>query len=77
MARVRYGKLKILYLKDILEQADRALSMHELIERLNALGIAAERKSVSSDLDALCVYGLPIERERSGRVSRYFLRPKS
>lgn len=79
MTRKKNGKLKILYVKDLLEEASfegRMLSMKELIERLNALGVAAERKSVGSDLEALRQYGLSIERRRCGRASGYFLRPK-
>ena len=77
MARQINGKLKILYVKDILEQEarhGRALTMRELIERLNERGVAAERKSVSSDLEALRVYGIPIEKTRVGRVSAYSIR---
>ena len=77
MARQINGKLKILYVKDILEQEarnGRALSMRELIERLNERGIPAERKSVSSDLEALRAYGVPIEKTRVGRGSAYSIR---
>ncbi len=77
MARQKNGKLKILYVKDILEReacGGKALTMCELIERLNAYGIAAERKSVGSDLRALCAYGIPIERIRTGRGSAYSIR---
>ncbi|MBQ6076625.1 MAG: hypothetical protein IJK12_06310 [Clostridia bacterium] len=79
MARQKYGKLKILYVKDILEretQNGRSLSMRELIERLNERGILAERKSVGDDLAALREYGLPIACRRSGRTCRYFLKQK-
>ena len=77
MARQKNGKLKILYIRDILEReacGGRALTMRELIERLNAHGIAAERKSVGSDLNALCAYGIPIEKTRVGRASAYSIR---
>ena len=76
-AKQMNGKLKILYVKDILEreaQNGRALTMRELIERLNACGILAERKSVGSDLNALRAYGVPIERRRTGRGSVYYIR---
>ena len=78
MARKKNTKLKILYLKDMLEEASRegrALTMRDLIDRLNELGIAAERKSIGDDLSALKTYGLPIARKRNGRASGYFLRP--
>lgn len=77
MARQKFGKLKILYVKDILEhetQSGRMLTMRELIERLNERGIPAERKSVGDDLRLLKEYGVPIERQRTGRGSAYFVR---
>ncbi len=77
MARLKNGKLKILYVKDILERETkngRTLSMRELIERLNERGIPAERKSVGDDLRALQEYGVPIERTRDGRTSTYSIR---
>jgi predicted DNA-binding transcriptional regulator YafY len=77
MARQRNGKLKILYIKDILERetrAGRSLTMRELIERLGEYGVTAERKSVGSDLEALRAYGIPVERTRQGRGSAYSIR---
>ena len=77
MAKQTNGKLKILYVKDILEceaRSGRAISMRELIDRLNEFGIVAERKSVGNDLNALRAYGVPIERRRTGRGRVYYIR---
>ena len=77
MAKKTHAKLKILYVKDILEEHARhahAVTMRELLEQLSERGIAAERKSVSDDLRLLAVYGLPIGKKRRGRATAYFLK---
>ena len=76
MAKKMHAKLKILYVKDILEEhTDRscALTMRELLEQLYERGIPAERKSVSDDLRLLTLYGLPVGKKRCGRATGYFL----
>ena len=73
MAKNAHAKLKILYVKDLLEERS-AVTMREILERLNKHGISAERKSVSDDLRLLRVYGLPIGKKRSGRATAYFLK---
>ena len=72
MARKTGGKLKILYVKDILEQG-RAVTMREILEQLAARGIAAERKSVADDLRLLRQYGLPVRCVLRGRATTYSL----
>ena len=75
MAKRINGKLKILYVKEILErEAGRTLSMRELIARLGARGMPAERKSVSDDLRLLKQYGMPIQCIRRGRATVYVLK---
>ena len=77
MAKKTDGKLKILYVKDILEQTTRtgqAISMREILLRLCERGIPAERKSVSDDLRLLKQYGLPIVCMKRGRASVYSLK---
>lgn len=64
MANHPKAKLKLLYLRQILEQetdADRGLSMPQLINRLNDMGIPAERKSVYRDIDMLREFGMDIQ----------------
>ena len=53
-------KLKILYLmKILLEETDEehALTMEDLLARLERAGIHAERKSIYDDFEALRIYG--------------------
>lgn len=73
MAKNSHAKLKILYIKDLLEE-QRAVTMREILECLNDRGISAERKSVSDDLRLLRVYGLPVAKTRRGRATAYFLK---
>ncbi len=77
MAKSTDGKLKILYVKDILEQAQqngRTISMREILCELHAHGMPAERKSVSDDLRLLKQYGLPIVCLQRGRATVYSLK---
>ncbi len=77
MAKRPNGKLKILYIKDILEQTlpgGQTISMRELLERLSERGVPAERKSVSDDLRLLRQYGMPIVCLHRGRATVYSLK---
>ena len=75
MAKKTDGKLKILYVKEILERADgRSLTMRELLLGLSERGMSAERKSVSDDIRLLRQYGLPIVCVRRGRSTAYSLK---
>jgi hypothetical protein len=77
MAKKTDGKLKILYVKDILEQTTRtgqAISMREILLRLCERGMPAERKSVSDDLRLLKKYGLPVTCIRRGKATAYSLK---
>ncbi len=76
MAKKTDGKLKILYVKDILENVcggGRTISMREILLKLSERGISAERKSVSDDLKLLRRYGLPIVCIRRGKATVYTL----
>ncbi len=69
MAKQFDEKLKILYILKILTEetdADHKLTTAQLIEKLEALGISAERKSVYRDLDTLAAFGYNIARDHSG-----------
>lgn len=77
MTKKTDGKLKILYVKDILEQDlkdGQTISMRELLWKLSERGISAERKSVSDDLRLLKQYGLPIVCIRRGKATVYTLK---
>jgi len=76
MAKKTDGKLKILYVKDILENEfinGRTVSMREILIKLSERGICAERKSVSDDLKLLRRYGLPVLCIRRGKATVYTL----
>lgn len=75
MAKKANQKLKLMVLRDILEQEtdeEHALSLKELIERLAAQGIPAERKSLYEDLEALRQYGLDVLTVRD-KTTRYYI----
>lgn len=65
MARSENQKLKLLYLIDLLQEEtdeNHTLSMQEIIERLGASGIKAERKALYDDISLLCAYGIYIDK---------------
>lgn len=68
MSKANNQKLKILYIMKMLtEETDEnhALSAAEIISRLKAQGIEAERKSVYDDIENLKLFGLDIICRRS------------
>lgn len=74
MARSENQKLKLLYiLKYLSEHTDEnnTATTGEIISYLEGVGIAAERKSIYSDLDALREYGCDIVKIGSKRASYY------
>lgn len=57
------AKLKTLYVKQMLEEetdAEHGLSMRQIIERLEHLGVKAERKSIYRDIEVLREFGCDI-----------------
>ena len=77
MAKKTDGKLKILYVKDILEREipeGKAITMREILQKLSERGMPAERKSVADDLKLLARYGLPIRCLKRGRATAYSLK---
>jgi len=68
-------KLKLLYLKKILEEkTDEAhpMTMAELLAALDEYGITAERKSIYDDLTSLRDFGMDIEKT-AGRIPGYYV----
>ena len=64
MANTNKQKLKLLYLIRILEREtdpEHGLSMPQILDRLEAEGITAERKSIYRDIDALRKTGVEIK----------------
>ena len=60
---VNRQKLKLLYLMQMLNEetdSEQGLSMSQILERLEELGISAERKSIYRDIEALREFGLDV-----------------
>ncbi len=58
------AKLKILYLLKILQEetdAEKDLTMAQIISRLNKYGISAERKSIYTDIDVLREFDIDVK----------------
>lgn len=75
MAKSAMQKSKILYLMKIFyEQTDdeHGLTVGEIIDRLDSIGVSAERKSIYDDIETLRAFGLDIEM-RKDRQFRYHL----
>ena len=75
MAKGANQKLKILYLmKILLEKTDEenTLTLNEIIVELEKYGIAAERKSIYDDIEALRCYGIDIATRKS-KTTDYFV----
>ena len=68
-------KFKILLIRDWLDETDELhpLTVADLVQRLAAQGIKAERKSVTDDLITLGEYGLDIETVAVGKKKGYYL----
>ncbi len=75
MSKNENQRLKLLYLQKILlEQTDEhhPLTVPQLIDALAKEGIAAERKSIYSDLTLLSQFGLDLL-SRSGKISGWYV----
>lgn len=69
------GKLKMLYIVDILKEysdEDCPVTATEICEHLAEYGVKAERKAIYDDIDQLIYYGYDIVKTR-GKRSGYFL----
>ena len=67
-------KLKLLYTMNIIlneTDEEHPLNANEIKERLNELGIEAERKSIYKDISTLIEYGLDIEKSEIHRGGYY------
>ena len=76
MARSSLQKLKILYIMDHLlhrTDEDHPVTTAQLVSMLSLHGIAAERKSIYDDIEALRTYGMDIIASGSGRSSGYYI----
>ena len=76
MAKGTNQKLKQLYLVKIFtEETDdqHGLTLPEIISRLNAYGVNADRKTLYQDFEELRVFGFDIIGEQNGRSYYYYL----
>lgn len=76
MARSSFQKLKPLYIMNYLLQnsdEDHPVSVNQIIDYLDTQGIAAERKTIYNDIDALRFFGLDIVQAGSGKFSGYYV----
>ena len=76
MAKSPHQKLKLLILKQYLEEntdGEHPVTTSQLIEYLEKQGIAAERKSIYDDLEALDLYGLDVEKARIGSSTGWYV----
>ena len=67
-------KLKIMYLmKILLEETDEDhdLTLNEIVEKLKAYNVTAERKSLYSDIENLRTFGLDIKGMQYGKTYHY------
>lgn len=74
MAKGENQRLKLLYLLDILNtytDDEHALSMSEIVEKLSACGVNAERKALYTDIEELRNYGADIIGEKDGQSFSY------
>ena len=70
MAKRPNQRLKLLYLAKImlrLTDDEHGLQVEQIINELAKYDIAAERKSIYSDLEALQLFGIDIEKKHIGR----------
>ena len=76
MAKGENQKLKMLYLVKIFTEEtddDTKLTIHDIIDRLKAYEVNADRKTLYTDFEELRNYGLDIISEREGRDHYYYL----
>lgn len=75
MSKQSNQKLKLMYIYKILSEEtneDNPITVNELISKLEAMGVGAERKSIYDDIEALIAFGADICTIRS-RSNQYFM----
>lgn len=76
MAKSPNQKLKLLYLMKIFQEKtddNHGLRVVDLIEELRQYGIEVERKSLYSDIEALQIFGLDINKIQKNRTFYYYM----
>jgi hypothetical protein len=72
MARGANQKLKLLYLKQFFEEhtdEEHPATMQQILDYLKVNGVDAERKSIYTDLDALCDLGWMCARMNTAKAT--------
>lgn len=75
MSKIQEQKLKILYVKDFIENyssKEKPVNANDIIAYLESKGISAERKSIYDDINGLISYGLDIVKV-PGRNGGYYI----
>ena len=75
MSKQSNQKLKLMYIYKILSEEtneDNPITVNELISKLEAMGVGAERKSIYDDIESLIAFGADICTVRS-RSNQYFM----
>lgn len=76
MAKSQNQKLKLLYILKILRECtdeEHAITTRELIQKLESYDIAAERKTIYSDINLLIEFGFDIISSRQKNHNGYYL----
>ena len=74
MGGTKGQKIRLLYLLDIFKKytdEEHPLSSAELIEKLEQMGVSAERKAIYDDISVLSEYGMDIIKTRTPRAGFY------
>ena len=77
MAKTENQKLKLLYIVQFLEKytdENHYMTTQELIEKLDEVGIKAERKSIYHDISCLMEYGYEIEKKPSKLNGGFYMK---
>ena len=66
-------------MKILLECTDdtHGLTLEEITDKLAALGVDAERKTLYDDFEVLRTFGMDIEKRKEGKLVRYFVASRS
>jgi predicted DNA-binding transcriptional regulator YafY len=76
MANSKKSKVKLIKLYEILRtetDSNHRLTTNELVEKIRALGIACDRRTLSSDINNLNSIGLPVKMKKQGYQNAYYV----
>ncbi len=76
MANSKKSKVKLIKLYEILRtetDSDHALTTYDLMERMQELGIASDRRTISDDIENLNSVGMTVKVTRVGHKKAYYV----